>query len=99
MNLIYTYNYRHAIPRLQLSDKQWIHAYNKTITTDGQTIDHHSRHNGYNQSDKQSTNAHSITNTINRQTIDHWKKKTIRLLKEETYVFSFKRAQPTARKL
>ena len=77
MNLIYTYNYRHAIPRLQLSDKQWIHAYNKTITTDGQTIDHHSRHNGYNQSDKQSTNAHSITNTINRQTIDHWKKKQL----------------------
>jgi len=49
MDLTYTYNYRHAIPSLRLSDKQWIHAYNKTITTDGQTIDHRSRHNEYNQ--------------------------------------------------
>ena len=65
--------------------------------TDKQLATAHGTTNTINR--QQSANAHSITNTINRQTIDHWKKKTTRLLKEETYVFSFKRAQPTARKL
>ena len=40
MDLTYTYNYRHAIPRLRLTDKQLTNAHSITITTDRQTIDH-----------------------------------------------------------
>ena len=85
MDLTYTYNHRHATPRLWLSDKQCIHVYNKTFAlTDKRLTTAHGTTNTINR--QQSTNTHSITkkSTDKQPTIG---KKTTRLLKEENVSF------------
>lgn len=90
MDLTYTYNHRHATPRLWLSDKQCIHVYNKTFAlTDKQLTTAHGTTNTINR--QQSTNTHSITKnwtdkqpTIGKKNNSSFKKENVSFLSQKS---------------